>query len=333
MVLLIACASVANLLLSRAASRHKEIAVRAAIGAGRARLIRQLSDREHLAGRPGRGIGYPRRQSSAREFLCGSACSPVPRAAELAASSMLDPWITGFALVLSIATGLLFGIVPALRSAGVSVGKLLKDAAAGSSGGRLRDRALRTFAALQIAMALVLLTASLLLARSSMAMHSLPTGFESDRIVAMEISLAGKPYHRSTAVDRFVRQLVERIEAIPGVESAAIASALPLYGKTDMIFTIPGGAPEAGRTFTGDVQWRFVTPRYFETLKIPIVAGGALSLHKPGCAVVISQTLARQFWPGANPIGQTIGVGGVFHKSFRPAHVRLPVFLVTCGSD
>jgi len=125
----------------------------------------------------------------------------------------------------------------------------------------------------------------------------------------MEVSLAGPGYAKSSDVDRLMRQFAERAESISGVESAAMASALPLFGKMDMVFNIPGRTPsEAGR-FSGDVQWRFVSAHYFNVLRIPLLAGRLPREQELGRTVVINQAMARKYFPGANPIGQNIFIG------------------------
>jgi predicted permease len=163
--------------------------------------------------------------------------------------------------------------------------------------------------AVEVATALVLLCGALLLIRSFAAMHSVTLGFNPHNLLTMEVSLAGPGYSKSSILDRLARQVTERAERIPGVEAAALASALPLWGRMDMIFDIPGRIPSGGRQFTGDVQWRFVSAHYFEVLQIPLVSGRLLQDGEPGRTVVISQTMAHRFWPGANPIGQTIFIG------------------------
>jgi predicted permease len=125
----------------------------------------------------------------------------------------------------------------------------------------------------------------------------------------MEVSLAGPAYVKSSAVDRLGREFVQRVERLPGVESAALASALPLWGQQDMLFSVPGRRPLKGYHFTGDVQWLIVSPHYFEVLRIPLLAGRLLRDQEAGRTVVISQTMARKYWPNANPVGQTIVVG------------------------
>src|SRR5206468_8292404 len=121
---------------------------------------------------------------------------------------------------------------------------------------------------------------------------------------------AGSTYTRSADVDRLQRQFLERVEQTPGVEAAAMASALPLSNRMDMIFDIPGRAPAEGRKFTGDVMWLFVSAHYFDVLRIPLLSG-TLFDRQPGSrrTVVINQTMAHRFWPDANPVGQTIHIG------------------------
>ncbi|MCW5980617.1 MAG: ABC transporter permease [Bryobacteraceae bacterium] len=319
LVLLVACANVANLLLARAANREQEFAIRAAIGAGRGRMVRQLLTESMALALGGAAVGLLAGRLGVRALL---AMTPgdMPRADEIAASATLDPWVGGFAAALGVGTGLLFGIFPALRiSRAAPIGPLKE----GAGSGRRKSRALRALAAAEIAMALVLLSGALLMIRSFAAMRALSLGFDSGGLLTMEVSLTGSRYERSMEVDRFARQLAARVAEIPGVESAAVASALPLYGRTDMIFDIPGRSRAGERRFTGDVQWRFITSDYFRLLRIPILAGRKLEEREPGRTVVISEAMARQFWPGANPVGETILIGAGLDPGFEagPAEI------------
>ena len=157
--------------------------------------------------------------------------------------------------------------------------------------------------ATEVAIAVVLLSGALLLIRSFAAMHSVSLGFDPHNILTMEFSLAGPGYSRSSIVDRLFRQFVERAEHIPGVESAAMANSMPLWGSQDMIFDIPGRPRREGYRFTGDVQWRFVSAHYFDVLRIPLLSGRLLGDHEPSRTVVISEAMANQFWPKSNPVG------------------------------
>jgi predicted permease len=183
--------------------------------------------------------------------------------------------------------------------------------------------------AAEVATAVILLCGALMLIRSFAAMHRVTLGFNPHNLLTMEVSLAGPGYSRSSTVDRLARQVTEHAERIPGVEAAALASALPLWGKMDMIFDIPGRVPPASSQFTGDVQWRFVSAHYFEVLQIPLLSGRLLHDNEPGRTVVISQALARKFWPGANPVGQSILIG----HGLGPAYQVGPTEIVGVAGD
>jgi putative ABC transport system permease protein len=315
LVLLVACFNVANLLLARASSRQKEIAIRAAIGAGRGRLMRQLVTESVMLALAGGAVGLLVGKVGVRGLL---AITPgeIPRAQEIAATSILDPWVGGFAILLVLVTGILFGLFPAMQASRKPLISRLKEAGAGGGGSPHRSKILRALVVGEIAAALVLLSAALLLIRSFAAMHALSLGFDSHDLLTMEVSLSGARYERSSEVDRFARRAVKQLESIPGVDTAAVASALPLFGGADMIFDIPGKRHDVGR-FAGDVQWRFVTPDYMRVLRIPILAGRGLAEREPGKVAVISQAMARQFWPGANPVGQTILIGAGLGSGFE----------------
>jgi putative ABC transport system permease protein len=293
LVLLIACANVANLLLARASARQKEIAIREAIGARRGHIVRQLLTESLLLALTGGALGLAFGSWGVRAVL---ALIPgdLPRLQELA---KLDPRVAGFTFLLAIVTGVAFGLFPALQASRAD-GRSLKT-----------SRTRGALVAAEMAISVVLLCGATLLIRSFAAMHSTSLGFDSHNLLTMEVSLAGPGYAKSSDVDRLMRQFAERAESISGVESAAMASALPLFGKMDMVFNIPGRAPSRPGAFTGDVQWRFVSAHYFDVLRIPLLAGRLPREQEPGRTVVINQAMARKYFPGANPIGQNIFIG------------------------
>jgi putative ABC transport system permease protein len=307
LVLLIACANVANLLLARATARQKEIAIRSALGAGRVRIVRQLLTESLILAVAGGSFGLVLGSWGVRALLSFMP-GDLPRLREIAAIPALDPQVAAFTLILAVATGILFGLAPAYHLSRVPLTVALNESGArtGTAFGRGRIRSL--LVAIQVAIAVVLLCGATLLIRSFAAMHSVNLGFEPKNLLTMEVSLAGPGYSKSSSVDHVARQFVERAEHIPGVDSAAMASALPLFGKMDMIFDIPGRASPPDH-FAGDVQWRFVSAHYFDVLRIPLISGRLLRDREPGRTVVISETMARRFWPGSNPIGQTIFIG------------------------
>ncbi len=272
LVLLIACVNVANLLLARTTARQREIAIRAAIGAGRARIVRQLLTESLILAMGGGALGLFAAAWGTRALL---ALIPgnLPRFQEIASAPVLDLRIAGFSLLLAALSAIFFGLTPALQLTRTDLVTALRESSSRSGATRAHSRTRGILVASEVALALVLLTGALLLVRSFAALHSVSLGFDPNHVLTAEVSLAGAGYETSARVDRLSRELVGRIERLPGVESAAFASALPLWGRMDMIFNIPGRAPAAGRNFVGDVHWRIISPRYFDVLRIPLLSG------------------------------------------------------------
>ena len=295
LVMMFACANVASLLLARAAGRQREIAIRAALGATRSRIMRHLLTESLVlafsAGIAGLALGW-----CGVRALVRLAPADLPRVQEITA---LDPRVAAFAVVLAATTGLLFGVFPAVQSARSDLAPVLKR----------RSHARSALVSAEVAIALVLLCGAALLIRSFAAMHAVNLGFDPHSLLTIDVSLAGRGYASGAAVDRLGREFVDRVERLPGVESAAFASALPLEAAQDMLFSIPGRQPLNGFHFTGDVQWLIVSSHYFEVLRIPLISGRYLGERETGRTVVISQTMARQYWPNASPVGQTIVIG------------------------
>jgi putative ABC transport system permease protein len=316
LVLLTACANVANLLLARATARRQEIAIRAALGAGRGRIVRQLLAESLLLSLTGGAVGLVLGSLAVRALLAFTP-GDLPRLQEIAAVPALDPRITGFTFLMAIFTSVPFGLIPAFHLARTELTAALNDSGSRAGGSRRQNHARGALVAAEVATAVVLLCGALLLIRGFAAMHNVDLGFNPAGLLTMEVSLAGPGYAKSSAVDRVARQFVERAERIPGVQSAALASALPLWGKMDMIFDILGRAPAAGRQFTGDVQWRFVSSNYFDVLQIPLISGRLLRDREPGRTVVISQAMARKFWPGESPVGRSIFIGPALGPAYQ----------------
>jgi putative ABC transport system permease protein len=321
LVLLIACANVANLLLARATSRQREIAIRAAIGAGRSRIVRQLLTESLLLALAGGALGLALGSWGVRALLA-LAPGDLPRLQEMAAIPALDPLVAAFSFLLSVITGALFGLVPAFQLSRTELTFSLNESGFRTGPSLKQNRARSVLVAAEMAIAVVLLCGAVLLLRSFAAMHSVNLGFDPNHLLTVEISLAGAGYSESGRVDRLARELVERTESIPGVESSALASALPLWGKMDMLFNIPGRIPP-GRQANGDVQWRYVSAEYFRVLRIPLLSGRLLEEREPGRAVVISQAMARKFWPGTNPVGQTIFIGPGLGSAYQAGLTKI----------
>ena len=321
MVLLIACANVANLLLARATGRQKEIAVRAAMGAGWARIVRQVLVESVLLAFLGGALGLALASCGMRALL-ELAPGDLPRVQEMASVPALNPWVAGFTVLLSGLTGVLFGLLPAAQLARTDLASSLTQG--GRTGtGLKQNRTRSTLVAAEVAIAVVLLCGAVLLIRSFAALHKVDPGFDPHNLLTVTVSLDGPKYSNTGDVDRLARHLMERLEHIPGVETAAMTSGLPLGQNMDMIFDIPGRPPLKGYQFTGDVLWPFVSPHYFETLRIPLLAGRLLQEYEPARTVVINQALADRFWPHQNPVGQTILIGAHLGPQFDQGPVQI----------
>jgi predicted permease len=311
LVLLIACANVANLLLARAVGRQREIAVRVAVGAVRGRIVRQLLTESLLLSVVGGAVGLALGSWALRALL---VVSPIDlpmfeRIQEVGRVPALDPWVAGFTILLSMVTGVVFGLMPALRLSRTDLASTLKESG-GHAGIGLRHNRLRgALVAAEVAITLVLLSGAVLLIRSLAALHRVQPGLDPQNLLTMRVALAGRKYAKASVVDLLARQTEDRVARVPGVQSAAMASSLPFGPISDMVFDIPGRPPADGRKFTGDVLWCLVSSHYFGTLRIPLRAGRPFREQEPAHTVIINEAMARKFWPKQNPVGQSIVIG------------------------
>jgi putative ABC transport system permease protein len=315
LVLLIACANVANLLLARAAGRQREIAIRAAIGAGRGRIVRQLLVESVLLASLGAIAGVILGVWGARVLL---ALSPggLPRVDAFAAGSMvgalLDWRILAFTAGVAIGTGLLFGAAPALHLSRTDLSSTLKEAGGRGSSSRRAARTRDVLVVVEMALALVLLVGAALLVRTFVGLRDVQPGFQVQNIVTMRTSLAGSNYATTRQVETLARSVLQRIDALPGVKAAGMALLMPTQGGTDLPFRIEGRALKGGDLYHGDEQWRVITPGYFEAFEIPLVRGRPFSdRDRAGAApvVVVNAAMAKKYWPGQDAIGQHITIG------------------------
>ena len=306
-VLLIACANVANLLLVRASTRETEIAVRTALGAGTRVLVRQLVTESLLLSVAATVVGTSL-AAWAVDAVKAFGPSGVPRLANV----VIDARVLGFSVVVAIVTGLLFGLIPALHAATPNVGQMLKESTRGSSSrrGTRRTRSLLVIA--EMALAVVLLIGAGLLARSFVALTGVDLGFHADNVITMSVSLPATKYPWDQQTIDFSNRVLERVRSLPGTQSAAIAFGRPLsengmrvtFERADRLASTPD------KRTVADV--RSVTPGFFSTLGIPLVAGRSLQendLPNGPQVVVVSQSFVRQFFPGENPIGKRITIG------------------------
>jgi predicted permease len=225
--------------------------------------------------------------------------------------------VAGFTALLSLLTGILFGLVPAIQVSRADLTSLLKESGGRSGASPKHSRTRGILVSAEVGIAVILLCGAVLLIRSFAALHSVEPGFDSRNLLTMKVSLGGPKLASAGVVDHVARQWVERVERMPGVEAAAMANSLPFEFGVDMIFNIPGRPPLEGYKFTGDVQWRIVSAHYFAALRIPLRSGRLFRDQERARTVVINEAMARQFWPNANPLGQAILIGAELGPDFE----------------
>jgi predicted permease len=308
LVLLIACANVANLLLSRASGRQKEVAIRTALGASWRQVVGQLLTESILLGLLGGAAGLLLAHAS---LLVMRALNPgnIPRLDAIT----IDPTVLAFTFGVSLATGIIFGLAPALRTANVDLTTALKaggrsgqgDGGFGST--RLRLRSLLVVS--ELALALMLLIGAGLLVRSFARLQDVPPGFNPDRVVSMRVGSSGRQFATPAAGAEFFRQIGDRLAAVPGVTARGAVSSLPLTTSVGWgSINVEGFQPSPGQEL--QVDTRGVSPDYFKTMEIPIVKGrGFTSFDTTPDAqqvAIIDEQFARRFWPNGDPIGRQL---------------------------
>ncbi|MEE9245379.1 MAG: ABC transporter permease, partial [Gemmatimonadota bacterium] len=305
-LLLIACANVADLLMARAAARQKEIAVRTALGASRWRVIRQLVTESVLLGLTG-GAAALALAFWGLDLLVAHLPPFMPRVEQIG----IDGRVLLFTLLISLLTGLIFGLLPALKASKPDIVGSLKDLVTSAAGGA-RDRSRRVLVIAQVALSLVLLVGAGLMIKSFWRLQDVDPGFEPQNLLTMTVSLAGSPkFTTSEEVIAFYADLRGRLEALPGVSSASAVNALPISGgDSDGELTIEG-RPFASGAAPG-ASFRRILPNYFRTAGIPIVQGREFGERDRGeepFVVIITETMARKYWPDGDAVGTRIKVG------------------------
>jgi putative ABC transport system permease protein len=306
-LLLIVCANVANLMLTRGAGRQREIGVRVAIGAGRGRLVRQLLTESLVLAGAGGLLGLALAVWGIRLF--GLA---IPNGLPWYIPLRLDGATLAITLALSGLTGILFGLIPAFRSTDIDLTGALREGTGGSGEGRRRTRLRGTLVVLEVALSLVLMIGAGLLLKSYRALTRTDLGFDPKRVLTFRITLPEAKYPSAEQRRVFYSQLLERLSALPGVERVGSASGIPFSGWNVQAGMSVEGHPEHPQGQELDVHYQTITPGYFETLGIPIVAGRGLALTDRDTANrvgVINETLARQEFGGEDPIGKRIKIG------------------------
>ena len=325
LVLLIACANVANLLLARAAGRQRELAIRAAIGASRGRVIRQLLTESIILAALGGLAGLLIGAWGVRSLLL-LAPGNIPRLTDTGQAqgvvSILDWRMASFAVGVSIFTGILFGLFPALHISNPDVASTLREASGRTGTGRGQNRVRKVLVSSEMALALVLLVSAVLLIRTFVGLSTANAGIDPHNVLTLQTSLAGGNYSTTETVNNFATQVIRRIEALPGVQSAALTVALPTETQIDLPFTIAGKPPKAGQTYNGDEQYRFVSPHYFSVFKIPLLRGRVLNerdVANSAKVVIINQAMAKKYWPKGDAVGQVFTIGKGLGPQFDDA--------------
>lgn len=315
LVLLIACANVANLLLARASGRQKEVAVRAAIGASRAEIVQQLLLESAVLSVLAAIAGVIAGVWGARALI---ALSPggLPRAEELANASvlgsLLDWRVLVFTVAVALITAVLFGLAPAVHLARTDLALTLKDAGGrGSTGSRGGwTRGLLVIA--ELSLAVVLLVGAALLVRTFNELRRVQPGFDPHHVLTLQTSLAGDKYAVSRNMESLIRQVTQRVDALPGVVASATAITLPTEGGVDLPFRIEGRALSGDAQYHGDEQWRCVSWEYFRVFSIPLVRGRTFNDRDSSSAppvAIVNASFARKYWKDADPVGQQLTIG------------------------
>lgn len=320
-VLLIACANVAGLLLAQGATQHKELAIRAALGSGRWRLIRQLLTGNLvlaiLGGIAGLAVGW-----AGMRILVSSLPPWFPRVSELT----IDTTVLAFTIALSLMTGLIFGIIPALQASRPDLMDALRDSTRSATAGKTQQRLRSAFVVVQVALALVLLVGAGLMINSFLRLYAVEPGFDTSNLMSFRVRIQGDQFMRDTGratvtgspeteIPEMLFQesdrMQERIAAIPGVQSVTLESAnVPLSGgAARMTFTIAGRQASQAEQEAQSAEWYLISRRFFETLKVPILQGREFTPqdNRAGQPVaIINATMAKRYWPTENPIGHEI---------------------------
>jgi len=304
-VLLIACANVANLLLTRATAREREIAIRTAMGAARKRIISQLLTESVLLSVLGGIVGlvFAYWMLDALRWLSPDNIPRLP-------AIRMDGRVLAFTSTIAVVTGILFGMVPALRSSKLNLSEALKEGARNVAGGR-HERLRKLLVVSELALSLVLLVSAGLLIRSFLSVERVNPGFDAQNVLGMRLSVAGTSY-KGEKSPIFYRDLVDRVRVMPGVKSAAIADNLPLSGGIGWGgISIEGYQPSAGQDLIQS-DARVAGVGYFETMGIPLISGRFFDQHDTEDSlqvIVIDEHMARNYWPNANPLGGRIKFG------------------------
>ena len=310
-VLLIACVNVANLMLTRALKRSREIGLRAALGAARGRIVRQLITETLVLAIAG-GIAGALVAGALIDTLAARA--PGADGVMLSGTVRIDPAVFAFALAIAVAGGLMVGVVPALRASRADVVNDLKEATTSATASRSHGRFRASFIVAEMALSLMLLIAAGLLLRSFARLHQIDPGIRTDHVLTMGTTLVGPQYRQAPERSAFLSRLGERLTALPGVTSAGLSTCLPLSGSCNVLFYYVEGRPYEPGKFLAALE-RGVDPNYFATVAVPLRRGRVFTprdgvgfdANKPRLgAIIISESMAKTVFPDEDPIGKRV---------------------------
>ncbi len=304
-VLLIACANVANLLLSRGEGRRRELAVRAALGAGRGRVVRQLLTESVVLGIVGGTLGIALAHVGIG-LLIPAISDNIPSTA--ADRIGLDLTVLVFTFIVSVGAGLLFGVAPAWRASAQVLAGELGEGGRGGTAGRARQRLRSGLVIAEVALSLVLLIGAGLMIQSLRKLGNVEKGFVSDNIFTARVSLPRNRYEGKEPERRLFEDFLRRVQALPGVRTASLSQIVPLQGNSWEQGIVPEGTPREPENIRSVLHY-MVTPDFFSTFGIPLLQGRVFNeADRDGTALVcmIDETMAEKFWPGENPIGKRV---------------------------
>ncbi|MBV9499458.1 MAG: ABC transporter permease [Acidobacteriaceae bacterium] len=333
-VLLIACANVANLLLARAEVRKREIAIRAALGAGRFRIVRQLLTESLLLAAAGALLGLGLGLISIRALLSVNTAG-LPRVGTDGSMVTLDWRVLVFTILITLLTSLFFGLFPAWHSARADLNTSIREGANRSGSGFRQNKARTLLVVSEVALAVILLVGAGLLIRTAAAIYAVKPGFDTHHVLTMRMSLSGKTLSTSLAVEQLIQQATQRLNALPGVEMASATCCVPLEGGYGIGFRILG-RPLQGGPFNGGGGFKSVSPGFFEVFRIHVIRGRSFTerdSHAGAPVVMINESMARRYWQKSDPLQDRIVIGKGMMPEFDAEPARQIIGVVSDQRD
>ncbi len=335
LVLLIACANVANLLLARATGRTREMAVRAAIGGSRGRIVRQLLTESVVLSTIGGVLGVALGLGGIRALLSVNTAG-LPRVGEGGAFVGLDWRVAAFAIGISLLTGIVFGLIPALQASRVDLTTSLKESSGRSGTGARQNWTRSILVVTEVALATILLIGSALLIKSAVALARVDPGFDATNVLTMKMSLTGEQFQTSEGVERIVQDGVERLTRVSGVEMASATCCVPLAGRVRPAVQGRQGGRSQDGPFHGGGAWMTVSPGYFEVFRIPVKRGRSFTTSDSSAGapvVIVNEAFVRQFFPNEQALGQRMTIGRGAMREFAAEQDREIIGIVGDSRD